>query len=277
MGVRIVLTGSSLNVEWIGADSKGENRGLQGSPGLRAPSGPWVREDSGAYQGYTIPRFYDTMIAKLIVWGRDRPTAIARMARALAEYRIVGVRTTIPVLEKIIASDDFRAGLTAVVSLSHPDPLFESQTKIKLNNPEVDGIVTSVVYDFPGRRLGYRDVYQATPTESTRWTVGSAASAGRMSSSSRRRSGGVYRPRLHAKWRSSALAQRSGVMGDQASGLGPRASLESVDFLSQVRREPSLPLLPRRVDADGSGWPPSMQAAPPPRRGRVDGGPRPEA
>jgi acetyl-CoA carboxylase, biotin carboxylase subunit len=78
--------------------------------GLRTPNGPWVRDDSGAYEGYTVPRFYDTLISKLIVWGADRAAACDRMARALAEYRVVGVRTTIPVLERIIAHPDFRAG-----------------------------------------------------------------------------------------------------------------------------------------------------------------------
>jgi hypothetical protein len=62
--------------------------------GLRAASGPGVREDSGAYEGYTVPRFYDTLMAKLIVWGADRATAIERMLRALGEYKVVGVRTT---------------------------------------------------------------------------------------------------------------------------------------------------------------------------------------
>jgi acetyl-CoA carboxylase biotin carboxylase subunit len=57
-----------------------------------------VRDDSGAYEGCTIPRFYDTLISKLIVWGPDRASAIARMARALEEYKVTGVRTTIPVL-----------------------------------------------------------------------------------------------------------------------------------------------------------------------------------
>jgi acetyl-CoA carboxylase biotin carboxylase subunit len=78
--------------------------------GLRTPSGPWVREDSGIYEGYTVPSYYDTLLAKLVVWGADRSTAIERMARALGEYRIVGVKTTIPVLERIVAHPDFHAG-----------------------------------------------------------------------------------------------------------------------------------------------------------------------
>ncbi|OLB41338.1 MAG: hypothetical protein AUI04_07910 [Candidatus Rokubacteria bacterium 13_2_20CM_2_64_8] len=69
-----------------------------------------MRDDSGIREGYTVPRHYDTLLAKLIVWGVDRAAAIARMARALAEYKIVGVRTTIPVLERIVAHEDFRAG-----------------------------------------------------------------------------------------------------------------------------------------------------------------------
>jgi acetyl-CoA carboxylase biotin carboxylase subunit len=78
--------------------------------GLRAPGGPGVRDDSGVYAGCTIPRFYDTLMAKLIVWGPDRDAAIARMARALGEYQVVGVQTTIPILRRIIAHPDFVAG-----------------------------------------------------------------------------------------------------------------------------------------------------------------------
>jgi len=84
------------------------------SPGritsLRPASGPWVRDDSGVYGGYTIPRFYDTLMAKLIVWGPDREAAIARMGRALAEYKVVGVQTTIPILQHIMRDPDFAAG-----------------------------------------------------------------------------------------------------------------------------------------------------------------------
>ena len=63
---------------------------------LQEPSGPGVRIDSGLYTGLQVPLFYDPLLAKLIVWGRDRTQAIARMRRALAEYEIMGVRTTLP-------------------------------------------------------------------------------------------------------------------------------------------------------------------------------------
>jgi acetyl-CoA carboxylase biotin carboxylase subunit len=78
--------------------------------GLRPASGPGVRDDSGVYSGYTIPRYYDTLMAKLIVWGADRETAIARMARALSEYTVVGVTTTIPLLMRVIGDEEFGAG-----------------------------------------------------------------------------------------------------------------------------------------------------------------------
>jgi acetyl-CoA carboxylase biotin carboxylase subunit len=60
------------------------------------PGGPGVRVDSGVYPGYAIPPYYDSMIAKLIVWGDTRKDAIARMKRALREFVVEGVKTTIP-------------------------------------------------------------------------------------------------------------------------------------------------------------------------------------
>ena len=90
--------------------------------GLRPATGPWVRDDSGAYEGYTVPRWYDTLVAKLIVWAEDRPAAIERMLRALAEYTVVGVRTTIPALARIVAHPDFRAGRLSTAFLEHVLP-----------------------------------------------------------------------------------------------------------------------------------------------------------
>jgi acetyl-CoA carboxylase, biotin carboxylase subunit len=90
--------------------------------GLHAPAGPWVRDDSGVYEGYTVPRFYDTLMSKLIVWGADRDAACERMLRALGEYRVVGVRTTIPTLTRIIAHPDFRAGRLSTAFLERVLP-----------------------------------------------------------------------------------------------------------------------------------------------------------
>jgi acetyl-CoA carboxylase biotin carboxylase subunit len=90
--------------------------------GLRGATGPWVRDDSGAYEGYTVPRWYDTLVAKLIVWADDRPAAVERMLRALAEYTVVGVRTTIPALQRIVGHPDFRAGRLSTAFLERVLP-----------------------------------------------------------------------------------------------------------------------------------------------------------
>jgi acetyl-CoA carboxylase, biotin carboxylase subunit len=78
------------------------------SPGVidlyYAPGGPGIRVDSHAYSGYAIPPYYDSMIGKLIAYGPDRKTALGRMYRALSEYYIRGIKTTIP-LHKAIMSD----------------------------------------------------------------------------------------------------------------------------------------------------------------------------
>jgi len=74
------------------------------------PGGRGVRIDTAVYPGYTIPPFYDSMIAKVIVHGRDRAEAIARMSRALEEFIIEGPATTIPLGIKLLASDAFRRG-----------------------------------------------------------------------------------------------------------------------------------------------------------------------
>jgi len=64
--------------------------------GLRPASGPGIRDDGGVSAGYTVPVFYDSMIAKLVAWGSSRGDAIDRMARALREYQVLGIKTTIP-------------------------------------------------------------------------------------------------------------------------------------------------------------------------------------
>jgi acetyl-CoA carboxylase biotin carboxylase subunit len=78
--------------------------------GYHAPGGMGVRVDSAAFEGYQIPPYYDSMIAKLVVWGKDRNEAICRMKRALEEYVIEGVKTTIPFHLRILDNAFFQRG-----------------------------------------------------------------------------------------------------------------------------------------------------------------------
>jgi len=77
---------------------------------ITEPFGFGIRCDGYVYEGYTIPIYYDSLISKLIVWGRTRDEAIERMRRALYEYKITGVKTTIRFLERIMDTPEFRKG-----------------------------------------------------------------------------------------------------------------------------------------------------------------------
>ncbi|MEW6684618.1 MAG: acetyl-CoA carboxylase biotin carboxylase subunit [Candidatus Edwardsbacteria bacterium] len=74
------------------------------------PTGPGIRVESGIFEGYEIPLFYDPLIAKVLAWGRDRQEAIVRMQRALSEYKIKGIKTTIPFHKRILSHRDFLGG-----------------------------------------------------------------------------------------------------------------------------------------------------------------------
>jgi len=79
--------------------------------GLRVPAGPGIRrDDGGVTAGHEVPIFYDPLIAKLSAWAEDRPRAIARMARALGEYEVRGIKTSIPFFRWLLADDGFREG-----------------------------------------------------------------------------------------------------------------------------------------------------------------------
>lgn len=77
---------------------------------LVLPGGPGVRVDTHVYQGYTIPPTYDSLVAKLIVWGSTREEALARAGRALAEFTIEGIKTTIPFHRAALCDEAFRSG-----------------------------------------------------------------------------------------------------------------------------------------------------------------------
>jgi acetyl-CoA carboxylase biotin carboxylase subunit len=84
------------------------------SPGritrFRTPAGPWVREDRGVYEGWSVPLDYDPLLAKLTVWGATRHDAIARAMRALSEYEIAGIETNLRFFLQLLRHPDFVAG-----------------------------------------------------------------------------------------------------------------------------------------------------------------------
>ena len=84
------------------------------SPGridrLVLPGGPGVRVDTHIYGGYTVPPHYDSLVAKLLVWGADRDEALVRGRRALEMFRVDGIETSIPLHLKILADPDYQAG-----------------------------------------------------------------------------------------------------------------------------------------------------------------------
>ena len=107
----IALNGHAIECRVYAEDP--ENNFLP-SPGkitrLRLPHGPGVRDDGGVYEGAEVSIYYDPMISKLAVHGRDRFEAISRMRRALMEYEIGGIKTTLPFFREIMEDDEFVAG-----------------------------------------------------------------------------------------------------------------------------------------------------------------------
>jgi acetyl-CoA carboxylase biotin carboxylase subunit len=88
--------------------------GFLPSPGritsLRVPAGPGIRDDSGVEEGGEVPSFYDPMISKLAAWGSNRDHALARMRRALREYEVLGIRTTVPFFRWMLEQPAFLSG-----------------------------------------------------------------------------------------------------------------------------------------------------------------------
>lgn len=108
---QVVLNGHAIECRINAEDPDRNFRPHPGRiSGYLPPGGPGVRMDSHVYTDYEIPAYYDSLIGKVIVWGRDRPTAIRRMKRALRECAITGVPTTLGFHQKILDSPEFLSG-----------------------------------------------------------------------------------------------------------------------------------------------------------------------
>jgi acetyl/propionyl-CoA carboxylase alpha subunit len=120
-----IAEGEPLDRAWYDVEPRGHAmevrvyaedpfHGFTPSPGLitllRLPEGPGVRNDFGVRTGSRVSIYYDPMLGKLIVWGKDRAEAMRRLGRALDELRVEGIRTTVPLYKALLADEDFIAG-----------------------------------------------------------------------------------------------------------------------------------------------------------------------
>jgi acetyl-CoA carboxylase biotin carboxylase subunit len=110
--------------------------------GLWEPTGPGVRLESGVYQGMEITPYYDSLIAKLIVWGETRAEAILRMRRALVEYQIMGVKTTIPFHIQVMNSTRYQGGQLSTRFL---EDYFTLDQSAPAHGPEVAAVAATLL------------------------------------------------------------------------------------------------------------------------------------
>jgi pyruvate carboxylase subunit A len=138
--------------------------------GYRSPGGVGVRVDSGVHTRYTIPYMYDPMISKLIVWGRDRNEAIARMRRALYEYIIVGVQTNIPFHKAVMNNPNFVSGNLSTHFIERETTLLEDMKRIMVEEKPLEEKLSEIFDD--SRRVAaiaavvaYRNGQGADPSD----------------------------------------------------------------------------------------------------------------
>jgi acetyl-CoA carboxylase biotin carboxylase subunit len=186
----IVLRGAAIECRISAEDP--ENRFLPSTgtvQALQEPSGPGVRVESSLYSGLQVPLFYDPLLSKLVVWGRDRTQAIARMRRALAEYQIVGVHTTLPFARWLMEhprfltadfSTDFIAEAWDGRSLDATVLAGQEQEREKDVSPEqIAAIVSSLLLDerIERDRLRYQTTTSNGENERSRWRDASRGEA----------------------------------------------------------------------------------------------------
>jgi acetyl-CoA carboxylase biotin carboxylase subunit len=110
---------------------------------LREPAGPGIRVDSGVYQGWEVPVYYDPLIAKLLCWAPDRTLSMKRMHRALSEYTITGVKTTIGFLRQVMEDDRFQSGDFDTHFIDESE---EKEIKIPKKDIRAAGILAALAY-----------------------------------------------------------------------------------------------------------------------------------
>jgi acetyl-CoA carboxylase biotin carboxylase subunit len=157
------------------------------SPGrisrLRLPAGPGIRHDSGAEAGSEVPIFYDPMISKLVAWGETRAQAIARMRRALLEYEVVGIKTSVPFFRWMLAQADFEKGhfdttyLDRLLKSRHGEPFMSAG-----DADEEVATIAAALY----AAIGTRDAVSGSPEAQSDARAGSRETGNRIPESGSR-------------------------------------------------------------------------------------------
>ncbi|MAG36497.1 MAG: hypothetical protein CL878_09685 [Dehalococcoidia bacterium] len=103
---------------------------------LREPAGPWIRVDSGCFLGQEVTVYYDSLLAKVVAWGPDREAARVRLHRALGEYRLAGVATTVPFLRDVLADPEFAAARLSTSFLAE----YQQRRRAQADSTDANGV-----------------------------------------------------------------------------------------------------------------------------------------
>lgn len=133
---------------------------------ILTPTGPAVRVDTGVYPGFEITPYYDSLIAKLIVWGETRGQAILRMRRALDEYRIIGVKTNIPFHQNLLEQHRFIAGQFDTRFVEERFSM-EAAEESRENHPDIAAIFATLVAHLQTQRAAH--IIQRGKRDTSNW------------------------------------------------------------------------------------------------------------
>ncbi|HEY0173918.1 MAG TPA: acetyl-CoA carboxylase biotin carboxylase subunit [Pyrinomonadaceae bacterium] len=174
------LTGHAVECRVYAEDPE---QNFMPSPGLitalRVPSGPSVRDDGGVYEGAEVSIYYDPMISKLATWGRTRAEAVERMRRALDEYAVGGIKTTLPFFREVMRDEEFIAGRldTGFISRFNERRAAAADTKTEADPEETARrdaalIAAALAYAEPARNNPQTHTQPAAPS---RWKLAGRA------------------------------------------------------------------------------------------------------
>jgi acetyl-CoA carboxylase biotin carboxylase subunit len=156
------LRGAAVECRIYAEDS---TRNFLPAPGivteLAEPAGPGIRNDSALYRGYEIPVHYDPLVSKLIAYGNNRDEAVRRMLRALGEYRVGGIPTSISFLRRLISHPDFRSGKlhTGFLAEHH---LFDEEAEVNPHVPLAGAAIEQLL-------AGRKPVHSPAGRSENRW------------------------------------------------------------------------------------------------------------